>query len=291
MLAQSHPDFELIIVNDGSTDQGPEIVRAIQDSRITVIDQRNAGVSAARNRGIEVAQGELIAFLDADDEWRSEYLPTIVRLRDRYPGAGIYATAYQILDKQNWMVNPKFKSIPPAPWEGIIARYFRSAALGFPPVCSSACCVPRQVLRTVGGFAPKRRMGEDLDLWARIALKYPVAFSTYQGAVYCQNAENRACTTFGRQDEHPFIETAERLRQTGGIPAHLAADVDCYITRLKIENIRQYVLAGDFERARELSRALKKTWHFPLWQLMWVSSLNGISRRVWHFRHMRPSRE
>lgn len=280
VLEQSHQDFELIIVNDGSTDRGPEIVRTIMDPRVMFIEQSNAGVSAARNRGIDAARGELVAFLDADDMWNRDFLSTIIRLNRRHPQAGLYATAYQIQNKENRMIDPHFKAIPYPPWEGIIPNYFRSAALGDPLVCSSACCVPRQILADVGGFAAGKRMGEDRDLWGRIALRHPLAFSTYKGAVYCQNAENRACHSFGRLDEHPFVETVRTVRCLGGIPELLRDDVDLYIARLRIENIRQHVISGNLVRARELSDELGNGWLFAVRRLVWGSRLNFLTRFV-----------
>ena len=77
VLEQTFSDYEIIIVNDGSTDSSAEIAREFEDHRIKVIDQENAGVSAARNRGIKEAKGNFIAFLDADDEWDKDYLAQI----------------------------------------------------------------------------------------------------------------------------------------------------------------------------------------------------------------------
>ncbi|HUL00750.1 MAG TPA: glycosyltransferase family A protein [Nitrospirota bacterium] len=285
VLAQSYQDFELIVVNDGSTDRGPEIVKAINDPRVIIIEQGNAGVAAARNRGIDAARRALVAFLDADDLWNRDFLATVIRLSVLHPHAGLHATAYQILTRENKLIDPRFKAIPSPSWEGVIPSYFQSAALGDPPVCSSACCVPRRILAEVGGFPEGRRMGEDLDLWGRIALRYPVAFSSYKGAVYCQNAENRACLTFGMQDEHPFIETINNLHRVNDMPVQHLEAVDLYITRLGIENIRQHVLAGNIRRARELSRELKNKWAFPLRQFLWGSSLNGMTRMFWYLRY------
>ena len=85
IVNQSFQDFEVIIVDDGSTDKGAEVVRGFDDPRIRLIQQENSGTFTARNRGIKAARGDLIAFLDADDEWKPEHLEVLLRLQEKYP--------------------------------------------------------------------------------------------------------------------------------------------------------------------------------------------------------------
>ena len=94
VLQQSLENLELIIVNDGSTDNSLKIVQQIRDDRIRIIDQPNAGVSTARNIGVKAARYDHIAFLDADDWWDLHYLEEMQQLICKYPDAGLWAAKY-----------------------------------------------------------------------------------------------------------------------------------------------------------------------------------------------------
>ncbi len=101
VLAQSFMDWELLLIDDGSVDSTPAICRraAQGDSRVRVIRQENAGVSSARNRGIDLARGEYITFLDADDAYAPEHLGILLRLAEE-SGADVTATGMQYVDEQ-----------------------------------------------------------------------------------------------------------------------------------------------------------------------------------------------
>ena len=94
VVAQTCKDWELVVVDDGSVDSGGEIVKSINDSRIRLVRQDNAGVSAARNRGVAGTTSPYICFLDADDWWEPTFLEEMAQLIERYPDAGIYGTGY-----------------------------------------------------------------------------------------------------------------------------------------------------------------------------------------------------
>ncbi|MDD5303369.1 MAG: glycosyltransferase family A protein, partial [Elusimicrobia bacterium] len=128
VLAQSVRDFEIVVVDDASTDGGAEIVRRHHDRRIRLVgrDKPGPGGHAARNAGIKAAAAPLIAFLDADDTWEPQYLETILRMRKAYPQAGAYATAYRIYDRGGRVENRRYHGVPEPPWEGIVPDYFSS---------------------------------------------------------------------------------------------------------------------------------------------------------------------
>ena len=183
-LNQTLADSELIVVNDGSTDRGPEIVRNISDSRIRLINQENAGVSAARNRGIQEAKSDLIAFLDADDEWKPDFLETILSLQAAFPSCDVFATNYLYREVSGIYRAPIIRGIPASPWRGIISDYFHTASRSDPPLWSSAIAVTKDAIESVGLFPVGVTDGEDLLTWARLALRYDIAYSTEPKAVF-----------------------------------------------------------------------------------------------------------
>lgn len=184
VLAQTYKNFELIVVDDGSTDGGGDIVLSIQDPRIRLIRQENAGVSAARNRGINEARAELIAFLDADDEWKPEFLATIVELKTKYPQAGAYATCYEMKKSDGTSRLPKLTNdIVLEGNEGIIKRFFINCIPDC-PIHSSAVAIWKKTFDNVGLFSIGEKVGEDIDLWCRIALHYPIAYSKHPSAIW-----------------------------------------------------------------------------------------------------------
>ncbi len=176
VLGQTYTDFELIVVDDGSTDDGLAVVRTFADARVRLIQQENAGVSAARNRGIAEAQGSYVAFLDADDEWEPQFLEAIVHLSATYPTAGMWATGY----RRVFPAGPSVEFTVAESRDRLtlqIDDYFRRLP-GGSIVHTSAVAIPVSVFRKLGGFREGCHSGEDQEMWARIALHYPIGYDT-----------------------------------------------------------------------------------------------------------------
>jgi GT2 family glycosyltransferase len=266
VLEQTAPWSEIVVVDDGSTDGGHRVVEDVRDARIRVFRQPNQGCSLARNRGIEEAHGALIAFLDADDEWKPWFLEVILRLHARYPEAGAYATAFEVQHPDGWRYVPPFTEIPPAPWEGIIPNFFRSVVGREGPLQPSAIAVRREVFDVVGGFPSGSGIGEDVDLYARIALRYPIAFSGRAGAVYHHDAENRYCETVFKH----AIATGyfQRVLREQGVPSHLRPDVQEFLAHEQLIAASVYIFGGQSQTARGLLRHCQ-TRRFRRQKLWW----------------------
>lgn len=183
VLDQTFKEFEIVIVNDGSTDNSLEIVQQIKDDRIRIIDKANGGVSSARNRGIKEAKYEWIAFLDADDLWEGNHLITISKLIKRYPDINVFSTSYTY-DKEN------IKSIEMQC--EIIENYFLSA-LNNNFLWTSVVVVNKVCLEKEGGFNVNLSRGEDIDLWIRLAKNYKFVKTNIITGIYKKEAENRLC--------------------------------------------------------------------------------------------------
>ncbi len=175
VLNQSFGNFELIIVNDGSTDNSLTKINSIEDQRVRVISQENKGVSSARNLGIKSAKSNLIAFLDADDIWKPYHLDDLKTLFKKYPNCGLYCKAYhRTID--GIRVNCSYNTLPKNKnWSGILEDFF-TASMHDNICTSSSVLVPKRIFESVGYFNESYNSGEDTDLWIRIALSNSVAF-------------------------------------------------------------------------------------------------------------------
>lgn len=197
VLAQTYKDYEVVIVNDGSTDRSRELVElwicTKQDNRFLLINQPNGGVCSARNRGIQEAQGEYIAFLDGDDLWAPTYLEELAALIADYPEVGIYGIGCRHIDS-NELPNTHFQ----ATFRGLLADWsMRGAAF-----TGSSTTIRKDVFDAVGMFDTRMTHGEDLDMWWRVLLQYDGAYCDQPLAFYRQDSENRAMNRVMPLEKH-----------------------------------------------------------------------------------------
>jgi glycosyltransferase involved in cell wall biosynthesis len=184
VLQQSYSDYEIIVVDDGSSDQSVAIVKSFTDPRIVLVQQPNQGVSKARNTGVDTAKHPIVAFLDADDEWVDTFLETIVGLVTRYPEAGIYGISYFMRDARENRIVPYHNDLEPG-WEGLIENY-REYYYQKIAVHSSSFAVRKEAFYGVGGFNVGEIMSEDLLFVLKVLRKNKLAYKNVCGVYYNQ---------------------------------------------------------------------------------------------------------
>ena len=188
ILCQTFTDYELIIIDNGSNDGSSEIVARFTNPRIRIIRlEENVGVSNARNKGVSLSTAPYVTFLDADDWWEPTFLEEMAGLIERHPGAGIYGTGYYIIKNSKERVAPI--GVEEGYTEGEINYCHVYAKTLCMPLTSITVAMPRAIFDETGGFKPHLKLGEDFDLWIRIALKHKVVFLNKPLSNYNQDVD------------------------------------------------------------------------------------------------------
>ena len=179
VVAQSYLDFEMLVVDDGSTDNTAEIIRAFQDERIRYIQhERNRGCSAAYNTGIAAATGELICFLDSDDTWKPDFLEQQVAFLNRHPSVDVVFTDTEIQSDSALIPSliGLMRSFPtllqgnPKTGEFVLSgRQMYLCLLEEVPIKPSAVIVRRELFSRAGTFDEAWPSGTDWELFLRFS--------------------------------------------------------------------------------------------------------------------------
>lgn len=257
VIKQDFKEFELIIVDDGSTDSSIERIKNLSDDRIKVVKQPNQGVGAARNKGMSEAKYEWIAFLDADDAWSSFHLSELDKIINAYPLSKMVSTKVLQLDTSISITDIEKNTASVIR----VADYFEEAAKDIAIIHSSSVAIRKEVFSSIGGFSDKK-MGEDLEYWAKIALSHPVVVSDKVTSYYFRGTGGimesivkqklEAPTLLSLKDISPSVKML--VEQSIQDPSILKKNnIKKYINSRLFNGVKVSVFNDDIIRAKKLS--------------------------------------
>lgn len=287
ILNQDYPNMELVVVDDGSKDGTPEAAEQF-GSRVKVLRQNNAGPAAARNRGIAAAQGEFIAFLDADDVWLPGKVLMQVQYLQGHPDVGVVFGGFL-----RWYPQADGSFLPPpAPVNlGSPLRlvpehsgWIYKDILLDSVICIITAMVRRSVFETVGSFDESLRTGEDYDFWLRVSRQFRADKFDRTLAYYRMHATST--TKVPRKENNEYTVLLRTLAAYG------TAGPDNVATPEKVLRARFFQLcfshgyfhirSGDAKVAQEaFSAALH---HSPLRPKVWIYWMLAVTKRLFSGR-------
>jgi hypothetical protein len=278
---QSFRDWEAIVVDDGSTDGGAEIVAAYPDPRFRLIRQANAGPGAARNRALAEARGVFAAFLDADDRWLPEYLETTLAVLDCRDAAPSAVSC-------GYVEYPKGISREPMWRKRGIREGVQSVTANLPGMqlsyllayMSSWSTVARaETVRRWGGFHEQGcRFGEDAVLWLKVLLNEPVHFLLRPLALFNRGASALSANLGGPRPLEPFLTNPEEVRSC--CPPALTGALERLLAVRACKAAAMLGYWGQWRQARDVRDAFAswKDWRLPYF---WAAAMAATPMGAW----------
>lgn len=245
LLNQTVDEFEVIVIDDGSTDQSLNIVRNIDCNKLRIYSQENQGVSVARNSGVKKAKYDYLLFLDADDGLMPTYLSELKKIIEEYPQAGIYATNfYNYKSKFDALIE---RPLPFLPEKGIVDDYF-DLILENGSILASVSVITRNAFNKTGGYVEGMLNGEDTYLLSKILLTEKLCFLNKPLYFRTYDSDNRASSIY--RPANTDISLLDCL----GSGVYKA---DEYIIRYSLGQVEKLIRSGYREEAIEHLNSIK----------------------------------
>ena len=241
VINQAYKDFEIVIIDDGSTDNSISIINNnFDDHRITIISQSNQGVSIARNQGVFHSKYELIAFLDADDLWDEKYLDFMVKAYNMFPYVGMYCCAGfvknadgSILERVDYEIKNPISRID----------FFKNPHIY---LHTSSTVVKKEVFNQVGGYPEKMIRNQDFALFFSIALVADVAYCNLLLSTYVGGVANQATSSFSEKTLKSIIWRFNHVHRNW-IKFNKKNDLYLVFTKYEIRHqIKTFILNNKF---------------------------------------------
>jgi len=244
VLEQTFTDFEIILINDGSTDNSEAVIQTFQDDRIRYFSRTNEGVAKARNFGMEKAKSDFICFLDADDFWYPNFLATMHSYTQKLPEQKVFACAIEIETQYKTLV-PNYSIVKNADYK--VVDFFEASQKEC-VLWTSSVVIHKSVFENVGHFDIMVKKGEDTELWIRIGLQYSVVFvwKILAKYVYDKSGVSRNLTYFFE----PYTFEKYTLEEKKNPKLKQYLDLNRFSAVIKCK------LNGDFETAKLFYNAI-----------------------------------
>jgi glycosyltransferase involved in cell wall biosynthesis len=257
IVAQTYQDLEVIVVDDGSTDDGPEIVARYEDPRIRMVRQENAGAGAARNRGVDLSGAPLLAFLDADDEWLPGFLQVCIDALDRNRDCDVCITSHYEGPKREDVTSVLEElGLRSGVWSLPLDANIAALESGRAPMFTVALVCRRTAFVRCGGFYDQLRVscGEDTYLWLQFIVNCRIAMVLEPLAWYHSEESGLALLRKDPQVLQPYLYDAVTLLRS--CPEVHRSLLQKYLTMRADLRLSELCLAGDSASARRLLHAL-----------------------------------